>query len=70
MHHLIKSMHKYFRETISNDGGFIYYFASIPLHVFFQYYTIVYFFLYFAIRSTFHFYHLDIYLTNNNREKN
>ena len=32
MHHLIKSMHKYLREAISNDGGFIYYWQFLLLY--------------------------------------
>ena len=73
MHHLMKSMHtrKCLREAISNDGGFIYYWQFLLLYCscLFSVLNDCLFFLYFAISSTFHFYHLDTYLITNNNGK-
>ena len=73
MHDLIKSMHKCLREAISNGGvlftidKFCFFTASCLFTVL----NDCLFFLYFAISSSFHFYHLNTYLiTNNNRKKN
>ena len=73
MYHLIKSMHMCLREAISNYCGFIYYWQFLLLYCFMPVFFVlndVYVFLYFAISSTSHFYHLDTYLITNNNCKN
>ena len=73
MHHLIKSMRNCLREAISNDGDFIYYLQFLlPCCLMPVCFCIklLFFFLYFAISSSFHFYYLNTYLiTINNRKK-
>ena len=61
LHHLIKSMRKCLRKAIYNDGGPIYYLQFVLLYWLMPVFVLndCLFFLYFAISSNLHFYHLN-----------